>query len=301
MNALETVALGKRYRSVWALRDCSLSVPSGSVVALVGPNGAGKTTLLHCIVGLCRPTTGTVTVIDGIAAGSDDALDAVAFVAQQAPLLAHVSVRATLDLAAALNRTFDRRMAEERLADLRIPVQRRVGRLSGGQQAQLAMTIALARRPSLLVLDEPLSSLDPLARHELIAHLMSQVSEHGLSVVLSSHVVSELDRVADHLVVLSEGQVQVAGDIDDLLAAHAHWCGPAAGVDDLADVAPVVYAEMGGRQARVLVRHGDAAPPPGWEADPVGVEELVLGYLRTPSARALPGVRGLSAAGRGGL
>lgn len=297
MSAVQAVALGKRYRSAWALGDCTLSIPSGKVVALVGPNGAGKTTLLHCIVGLCRPTTGSVTVIDGIPAGSDDALDAVAFVAQQAPLLRHLRVGALVDLAATLNRTFDRGLVEERLAQLKIPRQRRVGRLSGGQQAQLAMGIALARHPALLVLDEPLSSLDPLARHELMAYLMAQVSEQGTSVLFSSHVVAELDRVADYLVVLSEGQVQVTGDVDDLLAAHAHWCGWTTSMDAVRDAATVVHAEIAGRQARVLVRLHGGEPPPGWEADPVGVEELVLGYLRTPSARAVAGPLGLATSG----
>jgi ABC-2 type transport system ATP-binding protein len=300
MNAVETVGLGKRYRSVWALEDCTLSIPSGSVVALVGPNGAGKSTLLHCIVGLCRPTTGSVTVVDGIPAGTEDALAAVAFVAQQAPLPGHLRVGATLDLAAVLNRSFDRRLAEERLDTLRIPLGKRVGRLSGGQQAQLSLSIAVARHPALLVLDEPLAPLDPLARYEFVSHLMSQAAEQGMSVLLSSHLVSEIDRVADHLVVLSDGQVQVAGDVDDLLAAHANWCGPSDEVDLLAAVARIVYADVGGRQARVLVRLCGGEPPPGWEADPVGVEELVLGYLRTPTARALPGPCGLVASGAAG-
>lgn len=294
MNAVEAAGLGKRFGSVWALRDCTLSIPSGRVAALVGPNGAGKTTLLHCIVGLCHPTAGSVTVIDALPAGSDDALDAVAFVAQQAPLLSHLRVGDTLDLAAVLNRSFDRRLAEERLAELAIPERRRVGRLSGGQQAQLALTVALARHPSLLVLDEPLSPLDPLARHELMAHLMVQVAEQGTSVVFSSHVVSELERVADFLVVLGDGHVRVAGDVDELLAAHSHWCGPAAEVDGLSHVASVVHAELGSCQARVLVR-AEGGPPPGWDADAVGVEELVLGYLRTPSARAVPDSRALQA------
>lgn len=300
MTAVETVGLGKRYGDTWALRDCTLSIPTGRVVALVGPNGAGKTTLLHCLVGLCSPTSGTAAVVDGLAAGDDDARDAVAFVAQQAPLLAHLRVDATVSLAETLNRSFDRPLAESRLAELKIPKKRRVARLSGGQQAQLALSIALARHPALLVLDEPLAPLDPLARHEFLAHLMAVVAEHGTSVLFSSHVVSDLDRVADYLVVLNEGTVQLAGDVDELLAAHDHWWGPVTGIDAARAMVPVVHEELAGRQARLLVRSDGAAPPAEWEADPVGVEELVLGCLRTPSARAVPGPRDVAASLTGG-
>jgi ABC-2 type transport system ATP-binding protein len=220
MNIIESTGLGKRYRRTWALRDCTLGIPAGHVVALVGPNGAGKTTLLNMAVGLAVPTSGVVTVLGGTPAGSPDALDRIAFVAQDAPLYKNLPVADMLHVARNLNRRWDQRRAEVRLAELGIPLNKKVGQLSGGQKAQLALTVALARRPDLLVLDEPLASLDPLARHDFIQSVMETVAAEGVSVVLSSHVVAELERMADYLIVLSFGKVQVAGEVDDLVAEH---------------------------------------------------------------------------------
>ena len=291
MNVIETAGLGKRYGRTWALKDASVAIPAGYVVALVGPNGAGKTTLLHMSVGLTRPTDGRVTVLGSEPAGSPAALDQIAFVAQDAPLYKNLSVADTLHLTRNLNRRWDQQRAETRLKELSIPLGRKVGRLSGGQQAQLALTLALARRPRLLVLDEPLSSLDPLARHDFMASLMAAVAEDGLSVVLSSHVIADLERVADYLIVLSSGKVQVAGEVDALLAGHSTLTGPAAAADDVAERLAVVYAHRAGTVAHLLVRNNGAAEPvpPGWEAHPVGLEDLVLAYLREPGAAALPG------------
>jgi len=221
MNIIESAGLGKRYRRTWALRDCTLGIPAGHVVALVGPNGAGKTTLLNMAVGLALPTTGVVTVLGGTPAGSPDALDRIAFVAQDAPLYANLPVADMLHVARNLNRRWDQRRAQARLAELGIPLKKKVGQLSGGQKAQLALTVALARRPDLLVLDEPLAALDPLARHDFMQSVMATVAEDGTSVVLSSHVVAELERMASYLIVLSFGQVKVAGTVDGLVAAHA--------------------------------------------------------------------------------
>ena len=220
MNIIESAGLGKRYRRTWALRDCTLGIPAGHVVALVGPNGAGKTTLLNMAVGLAVPTAGTVTVLGGLPAGSPDALDRIAFVAQDAPLYKNLPVADMLHVARNLNRRWDHQRAQARLAELGIPLNKKVGHLSGGQKAQLALTVALARRPDLLVLDEPLASLDPLARHDFIQSVMETVAAEGVSVVLSSHVVAELERMANYLIVLSFGQVQVAGEVDDLVAEH---------------------------------------------------------------------------------
>jgi ABC-2 type transport system ATP-binding protein len=260
-------------------------------VALVGPNGAGKTTLLHMSVGLTRPTTGQVIVLGSEPAGSQAALDQIAFVAQDAPLYKNLSVADMLHLTRNLNRRWDQQRGETRLKELQIPLGRKVGKLSGGQQAQLALTLALARRPRLLVVDEPLASLDPLARHDFMASLMAAVAEDGLSVVLSSHMIADLERVADYLVVLSRGQVQVAGEVEGLLAVHSMLTGPSAAADDLAERYAVVHARRAGTQAHVLVRgqRGADPAPPGWEANPVGLEELVLAYLREPGAAALPG------------
>ena len=293
MNVIETSGLGKRYGRTWALRDAALAIPAGYVVALVGPNGAGKTTLLHMSVGLTCPTAGQVTVLGSEPAGSPAALDQIAFVAQDAPLYKNLSVADMLHLTRNLNRRWDQQRAEARLKELSIPLDRKVGKLSGGQQAQLALTLALARRPRLLVLDEPLSSLDPLARHDFMASVMAAVAEDGLSVVLSSHVIADLERVADYLIVLSYGQVQVAGEVEELLACHGTLTGPAAAADDMTERLAVVYARRAGTVAHLLVRNNWAAEPApsGWEAHPVGLEELVLAYLREPGAAALPGPR----------
>jgi ABC-2 type transport system ATP-binding protein len=285
MNVIETDGLGKRYRQTWALRDCRLTVPAGHVAALVGHNGAGKTTLLRILAGVVTPTAGTATVL-GFTPGSQQARDAVSAIDQTVPLYRHLRVRDQLAAARELNDRWDTDLAVQRLSSLNLPMSGNVGKLSGGQQAQLALTLALARRPRLLLLDEPLASLDPLARQEVLGWLMTCVAEDGLSVVFSSHVITELERVATYLVVLSRGQVQVAATVDSLLDSHLALTGPAEGADDLAGQVPVITAQQAGRQARVLART-DAAPP-GWAARPVTMEELVLGYLREPSARVLP-------------
>jgi ABC-2 type transport system ATP-binding protein len=291
MNVIEASGLGKRYGSTWALRECSVAIPAGHVAALVGPNGAGKSTLLNIAVGLVSPTTGVVTVLGGQAAGSPAALDGVAFVAQDTPLYKNLSVADLLHLTRNLNRRFDQRYARSRLGELGIPVKRRAGQLSGGQQAQLALTLALARRPRLLVLDEPMAMLDPVARHDFMATVMTAMADDGVSVVLSSHVLAELERVADYLILMSQGRVQVAGEVEDLLASHRVLTGPAAEAGRQAGRLNVVHARQGGAQAHLLVRtNGTADPvPSGWDAHPVSLEELSLAYLREPGAAALPG------------
>jgi ABC-2 type transport system ATP-binding protein len=291
MNIIEATGLGKRYGSTWALRECTLAIPDGHVAALVGPNGAGKTTLLNLAVGLTAPTAGAVAVLGGTRPGSPDALDGIAFVAQDAPLYANLSVADMLHLTRNLNRRFDQGYARARLGELGIPLTRKAGKLSGGQQAQLALTLALGRRPRLLVLDEPMASLDPLARHDFMATVMTAMADDGVSVVLSSHVLAELERVADYLVLLSGGSVQVAGEVDDLLASHRVLTGPAAEAGRYAERLGVVHARRGGAQAHLLVRtNGSTDPvPPGWESHPVSLEELTLAYLREPGAASLPG------------
>jgi ABC-2 type transport system ATP-binding protein len=292
MNAVETAGLGKRYGRSWALRDCTLAIPAGHVVALVGPNGAGKTTLLHLAVGLATATAGRISVLGGRGPGSPAALERVGFVAQDAPLYGGLSVADTLRLTAGLNRHWDDAWARRRMAELEIPLDRRVARLSGGQHAQVALAAALAKRPDLLVLDEPVARLDPLARHEFMAALMSAVADEGLSVIFSSHVVAELERVCDYLVLLGAGQVQVAGPVDDLLAGHRMLVGPADEATLVAERLPVVQRRLAGRQAHLLARTNGgppAQPPSGWDVHNVGLEELVLAYLREPAARAFPG------------
>jgi ABC-2 type transport system ATP-binding protein len=291
MNVIETHALSKSYGSTRALRDCTLAIPEGHVVALVGPNGAGKSTLLNLAVGLATPSAGEVTVLGGLRAGSPPALDGIAFVAQDTPLFKNLSAADLLHMTRNLNLRFDQRYAEHRLGELGIPVQQKAGNMSGGQQAQLALTLALARRPQLLVLDEPMAMLDPLARHDFMATVMTAVADDGVSVVLSSHVLAELERVADYLVLVSHGSVQVAGEVDDLLATHRVLTGPADESERYVNKWNLVHASGAGPLAHLLVRgDGTRDPvPPGWEARSLTLEELTLDYLREPAAAALPG------------
>jgi len=291
MNVIESSGLGKRYGSTWALRDCTLAIPDGHVAALVGPNGAGKTTLLNLTVGLTAQTEGILTVLGGMPAGSPAALDGIAFVAQDTPLYRNLSAVDMLHMTRNLNRRFDEAYARARLVELGISLERRAAKLSGGQQAQLALTLALARHPRLLVLDEPMAMLDPLARHDFMATVMTAIADDGVSVVLSSHVLAELERVADYLVLMSGGSVQVAGEVDELLAGHRVLTGPASEAPRHTQRLNVVHARCGGGLAHLLVRtNGVEEPaPPGWEEHPVSLEELTLAYMRDPAAASLPG------------
>ena len=253
MNVIETHDLGRRYGATWALRECSLAIPAGSLTALVGPNGAGKTTLLNLVMGLSTPSSGELTVLGELRPGSLPALDGIGFVAQDVPVYRGFSVADMVSLTKNLNRTFDTAYARQRLADLGIDPRKRAGQLSGGQRAQLALTLALARHPVLLVLDEPTAALDPLARHDFMATVMAAMADDGVSVVLSSHLLTELERVADHLVLLSGGRVRLDGPVDDLLAVHRLVYHPLrAGLD---------RTRMGGRRAERRRRPDPAARP----------------------------------------
>lgn len=277
--ALTTDGLGRRYEgNVWGLRDCTLSLPQGGIVALVGPNGAGKTTLLHLVIGLLKPTLGTVSLFGKpIQMSSPAGLAQVGFVAQDHPLYRRFSVTDLLQLGRRLNRGWDQAYAERRLAELSVPLSQRAGRLSGGQQAQVALTLALAKRPRLLVLDEPVASLDPVARRNFMKALISAVAADGLTVLLSSHVIAELERVCDHLVLLRRGRVQLSGEIDDLLDQHRVLIGPG---DANIPMDGVIVANHGRRHSNLLVRLGKGVEPhPRWECHPVGLDELVLAYL----------------------
>ncbi len=232
MTILETSTLGRRYGRDWALRDCTLTVPDGHLVALVGPNGAGKSTLLNIAVGLTIPSEGEVTVLDGVPVGSPAALNQVAFVAQDMPLYRTMTVDDMLHLTRNLNHAFDSTYARRRLEDLGIPRRRRIGKLSGGQRSQLALSLALARHPRLLILDEPTASLDPVARHDFMATVVTAMTDDGVSVILSSHGLAELERVADYLVLLTRGSVRIDGLVDDLLGQHLLVTGPAGAPPD---------------------------------------------------------------------
>jgi ABC-2 type transport system ATP-binding protein len=283
MNIIETHELGKSYGNTWALSECSLTLPAGHLAALVGPNGAGKTTLMHLAVGLALPSAGTVTVLGGKDVGSAEALDDIAFVAQDTAMYMNLSADDMVHMTRNLNRRFDPDYARARLAELEIPGKRKTGKLSGGQQAQLALTLALARRPRLLILDEPLAALDPLARQDFMATVLAAMVDEGVSVLLSSHALADLERAADFLIVLARGRVQVVGETEELLADHRMLTGPAAEAGQIARQFPVIQAGNAEVQSQLLVRTGgDASPvPPGWEVHPVSLEQLVLAYLRS--------------------
>ena len=223
---LAAAGLTKRYGRRLALHDCTLHIPSGRVVGLVGPNGAGKTTLLQLAVGLLAPTSGTINVLGGSPGSGPEQLAKVGFVAQDAPAYPNLTVADHLRLGAHLNPTWDAELARSRIDDLGLDPAQRAGRLSGGQRAQLALTVAIAKRPQLLVLDEPVASLDPLARREFLQGLMAFTADSGAGVILSSHLVADLERVCDYLIVLAGSSVLVAGEVDDLLAAHYRLTGP---------------------------------------------------------------------------
>lgn len=279
---LRVAGLGKRYRRQWALRDCSLSLPAGRVAALVGPNGAGKTTMLHLVVGLLAPTEGNLRVFDEPVRGTDRGRAGVAFLPQDKPLYRNFTVAETLRFGRELNPGWDDDLAAQRLAELGIPLTQKVGSLSGGQRTQLALTVAAARRPELLVLDEPLADLDPLARHEVMRKLMETVAETGTSALLSSHVVADLADTCDWLILLNRGRIQLSGDIDELLGAHTVLTGPAGQADGDLDGLDVVQRTASDRQVSVIARTdpGAGLPTRGWTARPVSLEELVLAYLR---------------------
>jgi ABC-2 type transport system ATP-binding protein len=279
-HVVETTALGKRYGSLWALRDCSVGIPAGSVAALVGPNGAGKTTLLHMLIGLSEPSVGDARVFGWSPREHPQlVLPRVGFVAQDHPLYRGFNLAEMLKLGSKLNPRWDDDMARGRLARLGLPLERKVGKLSGGQQAQVALTLALAKRPELLLLDEPVAALDPLARREFLQGLMEAVVEDGLSVVLSSHIVAELERVCDFLVILAEGGVQLAGGIEEILASHRLLTGPQRDAAGIARAHSVIQESHTERQTTLLVRMNGHLADPSWQIDEVGLEEIVLAYL----------------------
>ena len=230
---LATDGLGKRYRRRWALSDCTLEIPAGRVVGLVGPNGAGKTTLLHLASGLIAPTAGTVEVLGGRPGDGPVQLRRVGFVAQDTPVYRGLSVAGHLRMAAYLNPGWDGAAARRRIEQLGIDPRQRAGRLSGGQRAQVALTLAIAKRPELLILDEPVASLDPLARREFLRSVAGTVAGRGTNVVLSSHLVADLELICDYLVVLVASRVRLAGDIPELLASHHGHPGQPVRLDDL--------------------------------------------------------------------
>ncbi|WP_299539608.1 ABC transporter ATP-binding protein [uncultured Streptomyces sp.] len=298
-TAIEAHDLGTTYRrrkDHWALRHCSFRLPAGRVCALVGPNGAGKSTLLSLAAGLLRPAEGSLRVLGSPPA---EARTRIAYVAQEKPLYQQLTVEDTLRAGRALNPgTWDRAIAERVVGDL--PRGERVRSLSGGSRTRLALALALGKRAELLLLDEPMADLDPLVRHRLMGVLMAEAAEHGTTIVLSSHILTELEGVCDFLLLVDGGRIRLGGDVDEILAAHTLLDGRDAGQDDRRDggrpgdrpgspLAPhtVVESRATGRRLTALVRTEGPVDPARWEATRPSLEELLLAHLRAPEAPSL--------------
>ena len=291
--ALHAEQLGKRYGKSWALRDCSLQLPRGRLAALVGPNGAGKSTLLHLAAGLLRPDAGAVRVFGQTPYDNTAILSEIGFVAQDTPLYRDFTPAELITVGVKLNQRFDTTLIRTRLAQLGIPPRKPVGNLSGGQRAQVALALAMAKRPGLLLLDEPVASLDPLARREFMYALTDGVAEAGTTVLLSSHLLADLEHLCDYLIVLHASRVRLAGAVEDLLAEHRLIVGPRHDLGPIAGVAAVVQAGHADRQSTLLVRTDGAAIDPVWTVREVTVEDLVLAYLAdrgSPAGHAAWGV-----------
>ncbi|WP_433546861.1 ABC transporter ATP-binding protein [Streptomyces sp. CA-294286] len=280
--AIEAFGLGKRYgrRPGWALNDCSFRVPAGHVCALVGPNGAGKSTLLAVLTGLLRQTDGEVLLGGRTPA---EARDRIAYVAQEKPLYGQLTIAETLEMGRDLNPVrWDMVTAERIVGDGDLNPKHRVRTLSGGQRTRVALALALGKRPELLLLDEPMADLDPLARHQLMGNLLAEAAESGATVVISSHILAELEGACDYLLLLDKGRIRLAGESEELIDAHALLTGP------VADLAPhtVVESRVTGRQITALVRREEAIGG-DWQVNEPSLEELLLAHMRSPEAPAL--------------
>jgi ABC-2 type transport system ATP-binding protein len=276
---IKTEGLTKRYHRNVALSDCTLEIPEGHVVGLVGPNGSGKSTLLNLAVGLLSPSEGSIEVLGERPAASPHQLRRVGFVAQDTPTYSGLSVHDHLRFGEHTNPGWDASLAERRVEQLGLDLRRRAGRLSGGQRAQLALTLAIAKRPDLLILDEPVASLDPLARREFLQILMETVAEHSVSVILSSHLVADVERVCDYLVILVSSKVQLSGEVEDLLSTHHRLIGPPDAVRNLSDTQVVIESSHTDRQSTLLVRSDGPIIDPQWIVEAATLEDIVLAYM----------------------
>jgi ABC-2 type transport system ATP-binding protein len=285
---IATAGAGRRFGDFWALRDCTISLPAGSITAVVGPNGAGKTTLLNMLVGLLPASLGQLQVDGAPPSSSPGFLARVGFLAQDCPLYKDFSVADMLRFGRAMNPSWDDALARERIAGAEVPLTRRAGKLSGGQRAQVALALAVAKRPKVLLLDEPLAALDPLARRDFLKALLDSATAAGMTVVLSSHLIGELARVCDHLVVIRDGQVRLAGELDELLSEHRRLAGSPDAAARMPAGVEVLSRSDHERHTTLLVRTRDQLLNPALTSSPIDLEELVLAYLERPPAQAEP-------------
>lgn len=279
--AVETHKLGKKYHSFWALKDCTITVPQGSVTALVGPNGAGKTTLLKMLSGLNRPSVGSAVVLGQAPAQKTDYLSNIGYLAQEIPLYGQFTAKDHFGIGAHLDPHWDNELAIKRLQELKIPLDRPVGKLSGGQRAQVGLAMALAKRPKLLLLDEPVAALDPLARMDFLSSLAQAVSDADgeLTVVMSSHLLADLERVCDHVIILASGETQLCDDIEHVLETHKLLAGPKGTVPTGAGFT-VIQETHSSSATHALVRTDTTKLSlPGWHVRDVDIEEIVLAYM----------------------
>ncbi|GHH30754.1 ATP-binding cassette domain-containing protein [Lentzea cavernae] len=288
MTPLTATAVGKRYRTRWAVRDCSFSLPEGKVVALLGANGAGKSTLLRMAAGLVRPTTGELSVFGTPLRGRIH--PDVSFLAQNRPLYRDLTVRELVRVGAAMNDRWSADRVREVLAlQAGVDHDAKVRTLSAGSVTQVAIAMALGRLPRLLLLDEPLADLDPLAREETLRIIMAEVADRGTTVVMSSHVLADLREVCDHMLLVDEGRVQVDGDVEEVLARHRVLVGPV--TDESTVEGELVSATRTQRQSTLLLK--DAGPAPeGWAGAEPDLDSLVMGYLRASRERRASAQRG---------
>lgn len=278
--AIQTKGLGKRYGSFWALENCNISVPEGSVSALVGPNGAGKSTLLKILVGLSKASAGESAVLKKAPVQHEDFLADIGYLAQEIPLYKSMSATAHIKMGKHLNKRFDEEFIRSRLDELGIPLDRPVGKLSGGQRAQVALALALAKKPKLLLLDEPVAALDPLARHDFLSSLTQAVAEGGLTVVMSSHLLADLERVSDHVIVLAAGRTQLCDDIETVLQEHILLVGLRSNTASLGEGVAVIHETHTAKQSTLLVRVTKGAKlPGGWQKHEPNIEEIILAYM----------------------
>jgi ABC-2 type transport system ATP-binding protein len=283
---LEARALGRRFGRRWALRDCTVAIPAGAVVGLAGPNGAGKSTLLDLAVALLAPTSGEVRTLGVDPVREPEVLARVGYVAQDAPLYRSFTIGETLEFARATNPAWDETVVEELVREL--PLERRVASLSAGDRARLALCLALGKRPSLVLLDEPFARLDPLAAREFLQLLMDGVADSKATVVIASHVIADIERVSDHIVLLSDGRVRLQGGVDFLLSSHRLLSGARRPLGRIAGVEEIVRQTFSGRQMTLLARVKGRVSDPSWSVDEIGLEDLLLAYM---APQPLPSVR----------
>jgi len=303
---IETSGLSKRYRRVTALSDCTISVPEGRISALVGPNGAGKTTLLRLLTGLAAPTAGRAVVLGGTPRQDPAYLAEIGFLAQDIPLYRRLTAQEHVGIGAHLNPRWDGESVRARLGGLKIPLDRPVGTLSGGQRAQVALALTLAKRPRLLLLDEPLAALDPLARRNFLATLAEAATVRGdgeagggLTIMLSSHLIADIERVCDHLILLAASRLQLCGDVEKVLAEHRILVGPRKDTTAIARTHAIIREDTTPRQTTLLIRGSGPVIDPAWAVEEPNLEEIVLGYMSQddPVRRAGPEAARLSAVG----